>query len=88
LITAPDSRAALSAEVMIVLPSVMNSSVVTCAEVRIADLTAWGGARQRPRNQARPTWVSVVTQLMACWRRRARLSAPAWAGRHLRPGLS
>jgi hypothetical protein len=44
LITAPDARAALAAEVMMALPSSMNSSVVTCAELRVTDPVAWAEA--------------------------------------------
>jgi hypothetical protein len=43
-ITAPDGRAALAAEVMVALPSTMNSSVVTCAQLQIVDFTAWAEA--------------------------------------------
>jgi len=35
---------ALSAEVMAALPGQMDSSVVTCADVRLADLQAWAEA--------------------------------------------
>jgi hypothetical protein len=44
VITAPDAQAALSAEVMMALPSTTNYSVVTCAELRVADLALWAGA--------------------------------------------
>jgi len=44
VITAPDGRTALAAEVMMALPNAMNSSVVTCAELRVEDLSAWAEA--------------------------------------------
>lgn len=43
-IAAPGGQTALSAGVMMALPSTMNSSAVTCAELRIEDLAAWAGA--------------------------------------------
>ena len=44
MITAPGGVTALSAEVMAALPGQMDSSVVTCADVRLVDLQAWAGA--------------------------------------------
>ena len=44
VITTPNGRPALSAEVMMVLPSTMNSAVATCAELRLPDLAAWADA--------------------------------------------
>jgi hypothetical protein len=44
VITVPDGRAALSAEVMMALPNTLSSAVVSCAELRIEDITVWGEA--------------------------------------------
>jgi len=44
VITALGGATALSAEVMVALPGQMDSSVVTCADVRLADLQAWADA--------------------------------------------
>lgn len=44
VITAPDGRPALSAEVMMALPSTMNSAVAMCAELRLPDLAVWADA--------------------------------------------
>ena len=44
VITAPGGVTALSAEVMAALPGQMDSSVVTCADVRLVDLQAWADA--------------------------------------------
>ena len=71
VITAPDSGTALSAEVMMALPSTMNSSVVTCAELRIADLTAWAAALAAsgapPPQDLRLSWEEVAEFLTIAW---------------------
>jgi hypothetical protein len=43
-ISTPDGRHALEAEVMIGLPHATDSSVATCAELRVLDLGAWAEA--------------------------------------------
>ncbi len=43
-ISAPDGRPALSAEVMLALPNALDSSVVTCAELRVEDFAIWSDA--------------------------------------------
>lgn len=43
-ISTPDGKPALSAEVMLALPNTLNSSVVTCAELRIEDFAVWRDA--------------------------------------------
>jgi hypothetical protein len=71
VITAPDGGTALSAEVMMALPSTMNSSVVTCAEVRIADLTAWAEALAAsgapPHQDLRLSWEEVAEFFTIAW---------------------
>jgi hypothetical protein len=62
---------ALSAEVMMALPSTVNSSVVTCAEVRIADLAAWAAALVAsgapPPQDLRLSWKEVAEFLTIAW---------------------
>ncbi len=71
VITAPDGRAALAAEVMIALPSTMNFSVVTCAELRIADFTAWAEALAAsgvpPQQDLRLSLEEVAEFLTIAW---------------------
>jgi len=43
-VSAPDGRPALSAEVMLALPNALDSSVVTCAELRVEDFAIWSEA--------------------------------------------
>jgi hypothetical protein len=70
-LTAPDGGTALSAEVMMALPNTMNSSVVTCAEVRIADLTAWAAVLAAsgapPHQDLRLSWEEVAEFLTIAW---------------------
>ncbi len=71
VITAPDGRTALSVEVMMALPSVMNSNLVTCAEVRIEDLDAWAGALSTaaapPRPDLRLSMAEVAEVFAIAW---------------------
>lgn len=70
VITAPGGGTALSAEVMMALASTMNSSVVTCAELRIADLTAWDGALAAsgtPPQDLRLSWEEVAEFFTIAW---------------------
>ncbi|MFI9616720.1 RNA-binding domain-containing protein [Streptomyces sp. NPDC052023] len=52
VVTAPDGRAAVTAAAMITLPGVMDSAVVSCADVLIGDTAGWaavlGGHRGIP----------------------------------------
>lgn len=71
MITAPDGRDALLAEVMIALPSTMNFAEVTCAELRIADLTAWAealaAAGAPPRQDLRLSLEEVAEFFTIAW---------------------
>jgi hypothetical protein len=68
VITAPDDRVALHAEVMIALPNAMDSSVVTCAELRIADLAAWADALHLPiTDDLRLSLEEVTEFFMVVW---------------------
>jgi hypothetical protein len=49
LIETAEGHKALEAEVMIELPNSMNSSVVTCAEIRVFDLDGWREAASDPQ---------------------------------------
>jgi hypothetical protein len=44
MVTAPDGRPAVTAAAMIALPGVMDSAVVSCADVLIEDTAAWAAA--------------------------------------------
>jgi hypothetical protein len=44
VIADPDDRTAIAAEVILALPNAMNYSIVTCAELRVEDLSAWAEA--------------------------------------------
>ncbi|GLY85983.1 AlbA family DNA-binding domain-containing protein [Actinoallomurus iriomotensis] len=67
-ITAPDGRKTVTAEVMMALPSALESSVVTCAELRLEDPDAWtdmlgtGGALN-----VRLTVEEVCETFIAAW---------------------
>ena len=71
VITAPDNRTAMAAEVMMALPSTMNSSVVTCAELRIEDLTTWtealAASGARPREDLRLSMEEVTEFFAVAW---------------------
>jgi hypothetical protein len=60
-VSAPDGRPALSAEVMLALPNALDSSVVTCAELRVQDFTAWSEALGHPAEPgAWPAWLRLT----------------------------
>jgi hypothetical protein len=71
VITAPDGPTALSAEVMAAMPGAMNSSVVTCADVRLEDLGAWAEALTAsgapPRPDIRLSMEEVAEVLTVAW---------------------
>jgi hypothetical protein len=71
LIAAPDGQTALSAEVMMALPNTMNSDLVTCAEIRIEDLTAWAvalaAAGAPPRQDLRLSMQEVADFFGVAW---------------------
>ena len=71
VVSAPGGLRALTAEVMAALPGSMNSSVVTCADVRLEDLAAWAealaasGAPQR--QDIRLSMEEVAEVLTVAW---------------------
>jgi hypothetical protein len=71
VITAPDGRPTLSAEVMMALPSTMDSTVAACAELRLPDLAAWAdalAAAGAPARQDLRLSVQEVTEfLISAW---------------------
>ncbi len=71
VIAAPDGPVALSVEVMTALPSTMNFSVVTCAEMRVEDLSAWAealaAAGARPRQDLRLSMEEVAEFFAVAW---------------------
>jgi hypothetical protein len=71
VISAPGGATALSAEVMAALPGQMDSSVVTCADVRLADLQAWAealAASGAPRHHdLRMSMEEVAEVLTVAW---------------------
>ena len=81
VITAPDGGTALSAEVMMALPTTMSSSVITCAEARITDLPAWAAALAAsgapPRQDLRLSWEEVAEFLTVAWQTAAETMAAA-----------
>jgi hypothetical protein len=83
-ITAPDGRTALSAEVMMALPGTMNSSLITCAEARITDLTAWAEALAAsgapPFRDLRLLWEEVAEFLTIVWQTATETLAAAVTG--------
>ncbi|WP_204007339.1 hypothetical protein [Virgisporangium aurantiacum] len=70
-ITKPGDQVALSAEVMTALPNAMNSSVVTCAELRIENLPAWTNALTAAAATAatdmRLSIYELIDLLMVAW---------------------
>jgi len=84
VITAPGGPAALSAEVMAALPGVMDSSVVTCADVRLEDLDAWAGALAasgaRPRQDIRLPVEEAAEVLTVAWQTATERLAAVIAG--------
>ena len=70
-IAAPDGTTALSAQVMAALPGAMDSSVVTCADVRVEDLNAWAEALAAsgdpPRQDIRLSMEEVAEVLTVAW---------------------
>jgi hypothetical protein len=71
VITAPDGPTALSAEVMAAMPGAMDSSVVTCADVRLEDLGAWAEALTSsgapPHPDIRLSMEEVAEVLTVAW---------------------
>ena len=72
LISGPEGQAAASAEVMVALPNTMDSSVVTCAELRVQDLNAWSEAMTaatgaRVRHDLRLTMGEVIEFFTVVW---------------------
>ncbi len=80
----PDGRTALSAEVMAALPGAMDSSVVTCADVRLEDLTAWAEALAAsgapPRQGIRLSMEEVAEVLIVAWQTATEQLAAVLAG--------
>lgn len=81
---APGGRTALSAEVMAALPGAMDSSVVTCADVRVEDLTAWAEALAAsgapPRQDIRLSMEEVAEVLIVAWQTATEQLAAVLAG--------
>jgi hypothetical protein len=82
--TAPGGLTALSAEVMAALPGAMDSSVVTCADVRVEDLTAWAEALVAsgapPRQDIRLSMEEVAEVLIVAWQTATEQLAAVVAG--------
>jgi hypothetical protein len=76
----PGGRPALSAEVMMALPSTMNSALVTCAELRVHDLAAWAdalAASGAPARQDPRLSVEEVADFLICAWQAATEALPA-----------
>ncbi|MFJ9893471.1 RNA-binding domain-containing protein [Streptomyces sp. NPDC091280] len=71
-IAAPDGSTALTAAVMLVLPSVMQSAVVACADVLIEDPAAWAAALG-PGADTRLDLDDVQAVLVSAWESAAEL---------------
>ena len=84
VISAPGGVTALSAEVMAALPGQMDSSLVACADVRLADLQAWAealAASGAPRHHdLRLSMEEVAEVLTVAWQTAAERLTSAVAG--------
>lgn len=88
-ITVQDNRPALTGEVML---TTRDSTVVTCAEVRLEDTVAWGAALQTASGQQQSTRLSlkeVEEVLLSAWKTATEIlpaavlpapSTPPWVG--------
>jgi hypothetical protein len=85
-ISAPDGSPALKAAVLLALPSTMDSTVTSCAEVMIEDPSAWTRALDS-KADTQLSFAEVQAVLLAAWETAADLlpgilgepSGPAWA---------
>jgi len=67
-LTTTDLRPALSGEVLLALPNSHESAIVTCAELRIEDATAWADAVREGNGKLQLSWEELFRFFTVAWR--------------------